>query len=102
MVGGVRRGYCDTGRLKIAITPAIDRTIAITIAKRGRSTKIRENGFSASIDFLIVSFIVTFFFYLIISGLVAHAVIAVDTYLSYDISSVYCKYNRFDSPLKIF
>ena len=51
------RGYCDTGRLKIAIAPAMDSTIAMTIAKRGRSTKMRENVLISSIDFLSDSFI---------------------------------------------
>ena len=60
IVGGVRRGYCETGRLKIAITPAIVSTIAITIANRGRSTNVLENVLISSIDFLIVSFIVKF------------------------------------------
>ena len=57
MVGGVSRGYCEIGNVKMDITPAIASTIAITIAKRGRSTKILENGFNASTAALIPSFI---------------------------------------------
>ena len=51
------RGYCEIGNLKIAIPPAIERTIAMTIAKRGLSTNVRENVFISSIDFLSESFI---------------------------------------------
>ena len=51
------RGNCETGSWKMAMPPAMERTIAITIAKRGRSTKMRENGLSASIAGLRESFI---------------------------------------------
>jgi hypothetical protein len=57
MEGGVRRGYCETGNLRIAITPASESTIAMTIAKRGRSINVLENVFIWSIDFLIDIFI---------------------------------------------
>src|SRR4051812_47297482 len=36
-------GYCATGMVNSARAPAIDVTIAITIAKRGRSTKIADS-----------------------------------------------------------
>ena len=39
------------------ITPAMVSTMAITMAKRGRSTNIRENVLILSIDSLIPSFI---------------------------------------------
>src|SRR5204862_5848976 len=35
-------GYCGTGRLKLAMTPAIVMMIASTVAKIGRSMKKRE------------------------------------------------------------
>ena len=57
MDGGVRRGYCEIGSLKMAIAPAIVSTMAITIANLGRSTNIRENVLILSIDSLIPSFI---------------------------------------------
>jgi hypothetical protein len=59
MDGGVRRGYCDIGSHVMDITPAIVSTMEITIAKRGRSTKMRENVFILSIDSLIPSFILS-------------------------------------------
>src|SRR5574344_298441 len=56
MDGGVRRGYCDTGNLKMAMPPAIVRTMEMTIAKRGRSMNVRENVLISSIDLRIEIF----------------------------------------------
>ena len=56
MDGGVMRGYCDTGSLKMAMAPAMERTMAMTIAKRGRSTKTLEKVFILSISGLRFSF----------------------------------------------
>ena len=52
------RGYWETGSLNMAMPPAMERTIAMTIAKRGLSTNTRENVLISSIDFLIDSFMV--------------------------------------------
>ena len=55
--GGVTRGYWVIGSLVIAKIPAIVKTMAMTIANRGLSTKTRENVFIWSIEALIDSFI---------------------------------------------
>ena len=47
------------------MTPAIVSTIDMTIAKRGRSTNVRENVFISSMDFLSESFIWWFFLLLL-------------------------------------
>ena len=57
MDGGVRRGYCETGSHDIDIAPTSVSTMEMTIVKRGRSMKMRENVLISSIDLRMPGFI---------------------------------------------